>query len=114
MKTKEVMTITRKRPETPDEFIRRYPRLTAHIVAESLGYATPTKAAWIGLDGRDGRPNYCEWVDAVYKGNARRCLQAAIRNRHFHKGYMGDYRLAKKIVDHYLETGEEPLFASWF
>ena len=40
-----------RRPETPEEFMRRYPRITAHIIAESLGYATPTRAAWIGLDG---------------------------------------------------------------
>ncbi len=106
--------MARKRPETPDEFIRRYPRVTAHIIAESLGYATPTRAAQIGLDGRDGRLNYCEWVDHCYKGDARRCLRDAIRNRHYHKGYMAEYKVAKKIVDRYLETQEEPLFASWF
>ena len=30
--------------ESPQEIMRRYPRITAHIIAESLGYATPTKA----------------------------------------------------------------------
>lgn len=104
----------KKKPETAHEFIRRYPRVTAHIIAESLGYATPLRAAQIGLDGLHGRINYCEWVDACYRGNARACLENSIRNRHHHKGYMAEYRLAKKLVDMYLETGEQPLFASWF
>ena len=42
------------------------------------------------------------------------CLKQAIKFRHRHKGYMAEYRLAKKLVDRYLETGEQPLFASWF
>lgn len=94
--------------------MRRYPRITAHIIAESLGYATPYKAARIGLDGMEGRENWCEWLDACYGGNARECLRSSIRNRHYHRGYMAEYRLAKKLVDRYLETGEEPVFASWF
>ena len=44
----------KSRPETPEEFMRRYPRVTAHIIAESLGYATPSRAARIGLDGLHG------------------------------------------------------------
>jgi hypothetical protein len=94
--------------------MNRYPRVTAHIIAESLGYATPTRAALIGLDGLDGRENYCEWVDACYRGDTRRCLNDSIRNRRFHKGYMAEYRLAKQLVDRALESKEEPLFASWF
>ena len=104
----------RGKPETTEDFIHRYPRTTAHIIAESLGYASPTRAALIGLDGVHGRENYCEWVDACYRGDARRCLNDAIRNRHFHKGYMAEYRLAKHLVDRALESKEEPLFASWF
>ena len=104
----------RKRPKTQDEFMNRYPRLTAHIIAESLGYATPTGAALIGLDGLHGRENYCEWVDACYGGNARECLKRAIQNRHFHRGYMAEYGLARKLVDIYLAAGEQPMFASWF
>jgi len=80
----------------------------------SLGYAPPTRAARIGLDGLHGRENYCEWVDSCYKGDARRCLQDSIRNRHYHRGYMAEYKLAKKLVDRCLRDGTEPLFASWF
>lgn len=50
----------REKPQTPDEFMRRYPRITGHIIAESLGYATPGRAADIGLDGLHGRENWCE------------------------------------------------------
>lgn len=102
------------KPKTPREFMLRYPRITAHIIAESLGYATPTTAAHIGLDGLHGRENYCEWIDSCYKGNAGDCLQKSIRSRHYHKGFMAEYKLAKRLVDHALQTGEEPIFASWF
>ncbi|GAH43872.1 unnamed protein product, partial [marine sediment metagenome] len=30
---------------SPIEIMRKYPRITAHIIAESLGYATPSCAA---------------------------------------------------------------------
>jgi len=109
-----VREIRRKRPETPDEFMRRYPRVTAHIIAESLGYATPSRAARIGLDGMEGRENWCEWLDACYGGNARECLRRSITGRHYHKGYMAEYRLARRLVDRCLEDGDEPVFASWF
>jgi len=102
------------RPESPEEFMRRYPRVTAHIISESLGYATPTAAARIGLDGMNHRKNYCEWVASCYGGDAYKVIERSIRNRHYHKGFMAEYKLAKKLVDHALETGKEPLFASWF
>lgn len=104
----------RKRPDRPHEFIRRYSRITGHIIAESLGYATLSTAARIGLDGLCGRENYCEWIDACYGGNARACLESSIRNRHAHSGYMAEYKLAKKLVDQYLDSGNEPVLASWF
>lgn len=70
------------RPRTPFEFMSRYPRTTAHIVAESLGYATPTKAALIGLDGMNRRDNHCEWISHCYGGDARQCLNDSIKRRH--------------------------------
>lgn len=42
------------RPSAPAEFMKKYPRITAHIISESLGYATPTTAAIVGLDGMNG------------------------------------------------------------
>ena len=104
----------RVKPDTTEQFMQRYPAVTAHIIAESLGYATPMRAARIGLDGLHGRENYCEYIAACYGGNARACLERSIRSRHYHKGYMAEYKLARKLVDHYLETGDEPMFASWF
>ena len=101
-------------PESPREFMKRYPRITAHIIAESLGYATPSAAAIIGLDGMNRRKNYCEWVHSCYGADACKVLERSIKNRHYHKGFMAEYKLAKKLVDHALETGKEPLFASWF
>ena len=102
------------KPETPDEFIRRYRNVAGHIISESLGYATVTNAGRIGLDGLHDRPNYCEWIDHCYKGNARQALKDAIKNRHHHKGPMADYKYAKMIVDRYIESGKQPDFASWF
>ncbi|NIN01491.1 MAG: hypothetical protein GTO24_26380 [candidate division Zixibacteria bacterium] len=94
--------------------MQRYPSITAHIIAESLGYATPTKAAIIGWHAMNNEPDYCEWLDACYRGDARRCLQDSIRKRHYHHGYMAEYKLAKKLVERALETGDEPFLASWF
>ncbi len=102
------------RPEDARAFMRRWPRVTAHIISESLGYATPTTAAMIGLDGMYGRENWCEWIYSCYGRDAREALRRAIQHRHGHTGYMAEYKLAKKLVDVGIEKGKEPLFASWF
>jgi hypothetical protein len=94
--------------------MKRYPRITAHIIAESLGYATPSMAARILKDAREGRKNYCEWIAACYGGDPLPAVKDAIRNRHNHKGYMAEYKLAYALVKRAIETGEEPLLASWF
>ena len=100
--------------ETPQDIMRRYPRLTAHIIAESLGYATPTKAALILRDAKNRQENWCEWIYSCYGRNALRAVEAAIRNRHHHNGYMSEYKLARALVDRALKDGAEPLLASWF
>ena len=96
------------------ETMKRYPRITAHIIAESLGYATPSRAASILRDAREGRKNYCEWIYSCYGGDPLPAVKNAIRNRHYHKGYMAEYRLAYALVRRAIETDEEPEFASWF
>ena len=63
------------------ETMERYPRITAHIIAESLGYATPSRAARILKDAREGRENYCEWIYSCYDRNPLRAVQNAIKNR---------------------------------
>lgn len=46
---------------TQEEVLRRYPRLVAHLICESLGYLTPKSAAnWILAD-KSHNPFWCEW-----------------------------------------------------
>jgi hypothetical protein len=104
----------REKPETPWQFMKRYPRTTAHIISESLGYATPSTAARIGIDGLYGKENWCEWIYSCYGRDAREALKRSIQHRHGHRGYMAEYKLAKRLVDIAIEKGEEPIFASWF
>jgi len=94
--------------------LERYPCLTAHIIAESLGYATPSLAARILIDAREGRENYCEWIYSCYDRNPLRAVRDSIKRRHYHKGFMADYRRAKALVKQAIEEGIEPLFGSWF
>jgi len=106
---------TERRPlESPDDYLRRYPRICAHIIAESLGYATPTTAARILRDSHRGEENWCEWIASCYHCDPRPAVQRAIQNRHHHHGYMASYKLALKIVQREIDTGEGPMFASWF
>jgi hypothetical protein len=96
------------------EVRQRWPRVTAHLIAESLGYATPETAALIMRDGLQGQKNWCEWIDACYRGDALKALQGAIRNRHSHTGYMAEYRQALGIVRAVSQGEPGPIFASWF
>jgi len=99
---------------TTKEIMKKYPSITAHIISESLGYATPSCAATILKDARDGKPNYCEWICCCYGGDPMKALQNAIRNRHHHEGFMAEYKLALALVKRAIEKNEEPEFASWF
>lgn len=100
--------------ETSQDYLARYPRICAHIIAESLGYAVPLVASSILRDAKTGQENWCEWIFSCYNKDARKAVQAAIRNRHTHQDYMASYGLALNIVRHQLATGESPLLASWF
>ncbi len=104
----------RRQLSTPQDFLKRYPRICAHIIAESLGYALPVLAARILRDAKENRKNYCEWIDACHRGDPKPAVRSAIANRHHHTGYMASYELALRIVRHELDTGESPLLASWF
>ena len=55
------------------EIMMHYLRITAHIIAESLGYAAPTCAAQILKDAIEGRKNYCEWIYSCYRCAPRPC-----------------------------------------
>jgi hypothetical protein len=101
--------------DRPTSFYRqRYPRICAHIICESLGYATPSAAATILKDAREQRENWCEWIYSCFNKNPRLAVDAAVRNRHHHSGYMAEYRQAKALVDRANNSGGEPMFASWF
>ena len=102
------------RLDGPDDYLRRYPRICAHIIAHSLGYAVPRLAARILQDAKEGKENRCEWIDACYQRNPRPAVADAIRKRHTHVGYMASYKQALAIIRRELETGEGPTLASWF
>jgi len=99
---------------SPKEIMKRYPHITAHIIAESLGYATPSCAARILKDAREGKKNYCEWIYSCYTTDPLKAVRDSIRNRHYHTGLMADYKRALELVKRSIETGQEPLFGSWF
>lgn len=107
------MTLAR-RPEVTEDYLRKYPRICAHIIAESLGYAVPLVAARVLKDATEGNENWCEWIYSCYQRDPRLAVERAIRNRHTHAGYMASYRQALQLVRRQLDTGESPLFASWF
>ena len=102
------------RPDSIQDYMKRYPRTVAHIIAESLGYATPSCAARILKDAKEGQENWCEWIYSCYERNPKIPVRNAIRNRHAHHGYMAEYKLARALVERAIEKGDEPLFASWF
>ena len=95
-------------------YLARYPRICAHIIAESLGYATPLCAAAVLRDAKENRMNNCEWIDACYRKDPRPAVEGAIKNRRAHEGYMASYELALRIVRRQLDTGKRPVLASWF
>ena len=104
----------RETPQTANDYLTRYPRICAHIIAESLGYATPLCAASILKDAKKGNENWCEWIDSCYGRNPRPAVERAIRERHRHEGYMASYDLALRIVKRQRDEGEGPVLASWF
>ena len=106
----------RPRPklDSNETVLRRYPRICAHIICESLGYAKPSTAASILLAVIHKKPHYCEWIVSCYACNPVTPVTRAIRSRSHHRGYMADYRQALRLVRQAVETGNEPMFASWF
>lgn len=76
------------------EIMKRYPCITAHIIAASLGYATPSLAAMILKDAKEGRKNYCEWIYSCYTSDPLKAVHNSIKRRPYHKGFMSYYKLA--------------------
>ena len=109
-------TVTDRRGalDTNDAELRRYPRICAHIICESLGYATPTTASSILRRAIHKQQHFCEWVASCYGCNPAIPVRNAIRHRHSHHGYMSEYSHALALVRNAIGTGKEPIFASWF
>jgi len=94
--------------------LRRFPRLCAHLICESLGYATPSTAASILRAYIHGKRHYCEWLNACYDANPVPVIQSTYQRRHSHRGYMAHYPNALGLVHRAIENGNEPMLASWF
>ena len=94
--------------------LRRWPRLCAHLICQSLGYASPTLAGNIVLAAARGERHSCEWIAACYRGDPLPAVREAIRCRHHHRGYMAEYALARRLVRTAIESGDPCVFGSWF
>lgn len=98
---------------TAEQVIRRWPRLVAHLICQSLGYFTPTGAASCIADYKNGREDCCEYIMSCYRSQPLPAIQDAIKGRHHHAGFMSHYPAAIAIVIRYVKRGDEPQFMSW-
>lgn len=104
-----------------EEALWRWPRLIAHLIAESLGYFSPESAANALLLFKRDQDNYCEWFLHMASVGCKPIRQVAaetvrrtIRERAFHRGYTASYQFALRIVRARVATGRGPVFGSWF
>ena len=105
---------------TAEEVLKRYPRLTAHLICESLGYFTPRSAALAIQSHRAERAHACEWYLHL-SGNGRSLLQVgadtlrrAFRNRRHHRGYIAHYPQARELVERERRRpGPGTVLSSW-
>ena len=101
---------------------KKYPRLIAHMIAESMGYYTVTRAISTVHGYQDNKPYYCEmhthaaggYDDEKVLEVVKRMPKIAFKNRHYHKGYMTSYLRAKAAVSQFIETDKQNDFAAWF
>src|SRR5207249_2872421 len=100
-------------PHSIDDYLRRYPRACAAIIAYSTGYATPHCAANILRDAHNKQSNYSEWIWTCYRSDPTPAVREAIKSRHHLKGYLSSYETALAIIRHHNNTGQSPPFASW-
>jgi hypothetical protein len=122
MRRETMLKTIRAKPKDVEEVLQRYPRLTGHLISESLGYFTPRSAANAILRHIQKLPFCCEWYshcaqsydDTKLLKVGRDQLNNAFRRRMFHVGYMAWYDQARKLVDQARSGGKDPVFASWF
>ena len=108
------MTQEEIRNMAPLDAMARWPLLTAHLIAQSLGAVTPGAAAIIVLDAANGAMNHSEWMTHTFQGNAEKAVETTFKNRATHKGFMADFSTALSIVKVDLDSGERTRFCSWF
>ncbi len=48
--------------------MKKYPRLTAHLICESLGYFSPRCAASAIYAHVNKKPYFCEWYESLFRG----------------------------------------------
>ena len=109
--------------------LQRYPRITAHLIAESLGYFSPSSAAIAVLRYKQGEAMYCELYSSIVMGQhgqkhmydrslltktTKEYLRFAIKNRHSHRSSMGSYHAALSLVRQDFKDGRSNRLASWF
>jgi hypothetical protein len=119
----KIMTLQiRAKPKNSLEVMKRYPRLTGHLICESLGYFTPQAAAQAIHSHINKRPCFCEWYTHMAQGyNEEKAIKVgadtldrAFKHRHHHLGYMAHYPQAAELVKEVLAGRDGPTFASWF
>jgi hypothetical protein len=115
-------SVKKQQPKTIEEVLQQYPRLTAHLISESLGYFTPRSAAQAILAYVQNRAYACEWYvhcaqswsDEKLMETNRRALELSFKYRHHHSGAMRNIEYARKLVDRVRDGGKDPAGASWF
>ena len=116
-----------KKTHIQKQILRRYPRITAHLICESLGYFTPRSAANALIAYLEHATFYCEWYSHMtnlrcgnyfHKETNMQVVQDVVNNaiagRARHHGYMADYARALALVQEAAKGGREPALASWF
>lgn len=124
-------TINRK-VRSQQEVIQHLPCLTAHLIAESLGYFTPETAAKAIVCYTRGEGFYCEWfydwaerrldsgntecdgLRETVKEVGELVLRNAIRRRSQHGGPVAEFRQALALVRHLRQGDQGPVFAASF
>src|SRR5437762_12714716 len=101
-------------PDSIDEYLRRYERTCAAIIAFSLGYATPQCDANILRDAYGRSKNYCEWIYECYRADPLPAVKSAIRSRHRRTKYMSEYEAELAMFHHANLSAEHQTFAAWF
>ena len=100
--------------------MKRYPRLTAHLICESKGWLTPISAGEAIADHANGIPHVSEWYTQNGNWTAahllaanRAALTLTFQYRRTHRCGQRDYRRARRLVESAVRHCEGLLNQSW-